>query len=184
MKTKVTKPHKKNWKAYCETAFNNCKGSLYNWGKPDYFRPITRTFYINVFDCAGANHTGLISKDAIDSPKDRTLDHCLSPQFIGRMIMDNPEKFLNDYETFENLFWLACSTITVTKKENTALSLLTINDGYEYKVSVPTNLKYNHLGIQLYMKVGNRWRDSAPVESNIIDAPEELLEYEKNFLIL
>jgi hypothetical protein len=180
----TTKPPKKNWEAYCETAFNNMNGNLKNWGKADYYRPITRTFYINVFDCAGVNHTGFISKNAIDYPKDRTLDHCLSPQFVGRMIMDNPEKFLSDYELFKNLFWLACSTVTVTKKENTSLSMLTENNGYDYKVYVPTNLKYNHLGIELYEKNGTRWKDSKPKNSNILDVPEQLLEYETQFLVV
>ena len=45
-------------------------------------------------------------------------DHCLSPQFIGRMIMDNQEKYLSDYETFEEIFWYKCRTIIVTQREN------------------------------------------------------------------
>ena len=180
----MTKKYKKNWEAYCETAFNNLKGSLHNWGKEDYYRPITRTFYINVFDCAGVNHTGFISESAINNPKERTHDHCLSPQFIGRMVMDNPDKFLNDYESFKNLFWIACSTITVTKEENTSLSNLTENDGYDYKVKVPTNLKYEHLEIKLRKRIGARWADSVPMNTSIIDVPKELLDYETQFLIV
>jgi hypothetical protein len=184
MKTnKVIKKHKKNWEAYCETAYNNMKSNIHNWGKTDYFRPITRTFYINVFDCAKINHLGLISENALNNPLERTDDHCLSPQFIGRMIADNPDIYLEDYEKFKNMFWLGCSTITVTKKENTALSLLTDNNGYDYKVYVPTNLKYNHLDIKLYKRYGTKWKDSAPLESNIIDTPIELLDYEKLFLV-
>lgn len=190
MKTKImktetvsVKKHKKNWEAYCQTSFNNMRSNIENWGKPDYFRPITRTFYINVFDCASVNHLGLISEQALLNPTERTHDHCLSPQFIGRMVMDNPEIYLNDYDNFKRIFWLGCSTITVTKKENTALSLLTDNDGYDYKVYVPTNLKYNHLNINLFTRVGSLWKNSVPAESNIIDTPQELLEYEKNFLV-
>ena len=115
----MSKKPKKNWEAYCETAFNNLRSNVKNWGKEDYYRPITRTFYINVFDCAGINHLGFISENAINNRKQQTLDHCLSPQFIGRMVMDNPDKFLSDLGTFKDLFWRACSTITVTKKENT-----------------------------------------------------------------
>ena len=99
------------------------------------------------------------------------------------MIMDNPEIYLENYENFKKMFWLGCSTITVTKKENTSLSLLTDNDGYDYKVYVPTNLKYNHLNIKLYSRVGSFWKNSVPTETNIIDTPTELLEYEKNFLV-
>ena len=78
---------------------------------------------------------------------------------------------------------MGCSTITVTKKENTALSSLTVNNGYDYKVHVPTNLKYNHLNIKLYERVGSLWKNSTPIESNIIDVPQELLNYEKAFLV-
>ena len=181
----MSKKHKKNWEAYCETAFNNLRSNVNNWGKEDYYRPITRTFYINVFDCAGINHTGFISENAINNPSERTHDHCLSPQFIGRMVMDNPDKFLCDLETFKELFWRACSTITVTKKENTLLSQLTENDGYTYKVHVPTHLKYNHLGIKLCDRLDNTyWKDSVQMDSNIIDVPEELLEYETQFLVV
>jgi hypothetical protein len=82
------------------------------------------------------------------------------------------------------MFWRACSTITVTKKENTLLSQLTENDGYTYKVHVPTHLKYNHLGIKLYNRVGAKWKESVQMDSNIIDVPEELLEYETQFLVV
>lgn len=172
----------KNWKSYCKVSYNALRASVDDWGDPDFFRPITRIYYINVFDCATVNHLGLISEEAINNPKERTFDHCLSPQFIGRMIMDNPEKYLEDYDIFENLFWLACSTITVTKRENKELSMLTENNGIDYKVYVPTHLKYRHLGIKLYQKNGIKWSDSVEYDTNIIPAPSDLLEYEKNFL--
>ena len=173
----------KNWKAYCQTTFNSLVANVDNWGDPDFFRPITRLFYIGVFDCAQVNHLGLISEQAKDNPKKRTHDHCLSPQFIGRMIMDNPDKYLSDYDVFENLFWLSCSTITVTKDENKQLSMLTENNGTDYIVHVPTNLKYQHLGIKLYQKNGPRWIDAVEYDDNIIPAPVDLLEYEKRFLV-
>lgn len=173
----------KNWRSYCRTAFESLKAMRGHWGDPDFYRPITRIFYINVFDCAQVNHLGLISEKALNNKNERTHDHCLSPQFIGRMIMDNPDTYLNDYELFEQLFWLACSTITVTKEENKQLSLLTDNDGMDYKVFVPTNLKYKHLGIKLYRKNGARWDDSMPCDDNLIPAPQDLLSYEKNFLV-
>tara|TARA_B100000900_G_C20188139_1_gene556727 strand:- start:50 stop:586 length:537 start_codon:yes stop_codon:yes gene_type:complete len=172
----------KNWKAYCKTAFNALSASVEDWGDPDFFRPITRIYYINVFDCATVNHLGLMSEEALLNPKERTQDHCLSPQFIGRMIMDNPDKYLQDYYIFESLFWTACSTITVTKKENKSLSMLTENNGIEYKVFVPTNLKYKHLSINLLQKTGPRWNNAIKYDDNTIPAPADLLEYEKNFL--
>ena len=95
--------------------------------------------------------------------------------------MDNADVYLKDYTIFENLFWLSCSTITVTKRENKELSMLTENDGIDYKVYVPTNLKYKHLGIKLYRKNGSRWKDSVECENNIIPAPLDLLNYVNKF---
>lgn len=174
---------KRNWKAYCKVAFSALKANVEFWGDPDFYRPISRIFYINVFDSGSVNHLGLISESAMNNLDEKTTDHCLSPQFIGRMIMDNPDKYLEDYDLFENLFWLACSTITVTKSENKQLSLLTNNDGIDYKVYVPTNLKYKHLDIQLYRKNGSRWKNSEKCDDNMIPAPQDLLNYEKQFLV-
>lgn len=172
----------KNWKAYCQVSFNALNSNVDNWGDPDFFRPITRSFYEQVFS-SGYKHSGLISENALNNPSERTHDHCLSPQFICRMIMDNPEIYLSDYDIFENLFDLARTTICITKDENKALSLLTENDGIEYKVLVPTHLKYQHLGIKLYQKTGSYWKDSVEYKDNIIPAPVDLLEYEKRFLV-
>jgi hypothetical protein len=174
----------KNWKAYSQTTFNSLQANIENWKDPDFFRPITRMYYMGVQSCGdGINHLGLISEEAIDQPDERTRDHCFSPQFIGRMIMDNSDKYLSDYDVFENLFWLSCSTITVSKKENRQLSLLTENRGGNYLVHVPTNLKYQHLGIKLYEKNGPKWTDVVECDDNIIPAPTDLLEYEKKFLV-
>lgn len=179
----------KDWKSYCETTFNSLRSNIHNWGKfkPQYSRPITRIYYYGVFDCGIPNPTGLISESAYQNKLngEKTVhDHCLSPQFIGRMILDNPEKYLTDYEVFEKLFWKSCSTIVVTAEENIQLSALTENDGDEYTVKVPTNLKYKHLGINLYKRPEGavRWKNAVPIETNIIETPEELLEYEKLFL--
>ena len=173
---------KKNWKAYCKVAYNALQSNLEFWGDPEFFRPITRSFYEQVFS-SGYKHSGMISEDAMYNPEKRTHDHYLSPQFICRMIMDNPERYLNDYDTFEMLFLLARTTICVTKRENKELSLLTFNNGIDYRVMVPTNLKYKHLGIKLYERIGKNWIDSQEVEDNTIPVPSDLLEYEKNFLV-
>jgi hypothetical protein len=65
------------------------------------------------------------------------------------------------------------------------LAVLTAPDKDDYKVLVPTNLKYNHLGIKLYQRQEGkvRWKDSYPVDTNILDIPEDLLEYEKRYLV-
>ena len=60
----------KNWRAYCQTTFNSLQANIDNWGKPDFFRPITRIYYIGVFDCGQVNHLGLISEAAKNNPND------------------------------------------------------------------------------------------------------------------
>lgn len=179
---------KKNWRAYCTTAFNSLRANIKEWSSPEYYRPITRIYYINVFDCGLSNFTGLVSESALQNKlngRKVVYDHCLSPQFIGRMIMDNPDKYLEDYKIFEDIFWESCRTVMVTQEENFALSSLTENNGIDYKIHVPTNKKYNHLGIHLYFRPNKngRWSETVPLDTNIIDTPKELLEYEKKFLV-
>ena len=123
---------KKDWKYYCETTYNALKANVHNWGKPEFARPITRIYYIGVFDCGNPNPSGLISESALDNKENKkkvVLDHCLSPQFIGRMILDNPDTYLSDFNRFKNVFWYSTRTIVVTQKENESLSELTENDG-------------------------------------------------------
>ena len=75
----------------------------------------------------------------------------------------------------------------VTADENIRLSKLTENDGSDYRVHVPTNRKYNHLGINLYVrpeKVGN-WKKADVSSASEIDMhfPPDLIEYEKDYLV-
>ena len=99
--------------------------------------------------------------------------------------MSNQEKYLGDYEEFKKIFLVCTQQIVVTKKENESLSFLTAPDKEDYKVLVPTNLKYNHLDINLYKRQEGkvRWKNSDPVDSNILEIPEDLLEYEKRYLV-
>jgi hypothetical protein len=101
------------------------------------------------------------------------------------MILDNPDVYLSSLDKFQEIFLLSCQTIVVTAEENLELSYLTSNDGDTYEVKVPTHLKYNHLGIKLYKRPENavRWNKSVPIDSNILDVPNELKEYEKHFLV-
>lgn len=180
---------RKDWKTYCETSFNSLNGNLHNWGKPNFYRPISRIYYINVFDCGLSNFTGFASEDALKNKingKKVVYDHCLSPQFIARMIMDNPHKYLSKYSVFEEIFWESCKTVMVTQKENMSLSALTENNGQDYLIYVPTDQKYNYLGINLWHRPTKKgkWADAVPLETNIIETPKDLLEYETQFLVL
>lgn len=176
------------WQEYCETTFNSLRANVHNWGRPEFSRPITRIYYIGVFDCGTPNHTGFISEAAYHNKLNRKKtvhDHYLSPQFVGRMILDNPDIYLQDFEVFRDIFWKSCATVVVTAEENIQLSLLTTNDGNDYTVSVPTDQKYAHLGINLYRRPDNKhqWNNAQPVSGNSLYFPEHLIEYEKEFLV-
>ena len=75
--------------------------------------------------------------------------------------------------------------IKVTKKENKQLSQFTINKrGQPYQVLVPTDKKYERLGIELYKRPDGktRWNTSQPTQDRV-NYLQELLEYEKNFIV-
>jgi hypothetical protein len=179
------------WEVYAEGTFNNMRGNIHNWNRSfDDKRKISRDFYYGVFDAGNPNPLGLISELALENQLTKkyrlnTWDHYHSPQFVGRMIAENYEKYLEDYGAFKKIFLVCTQQICVTKKENENLSFLTAPDKEDYKVLVPTNLKYNHLGIKLYQREEGkvRWKHSYPVDTNILDIPEDLLEYEKRYLI-
>ena len=64
---------------------------------------------------------------------------------------------------FEEIFVKSCTKIKVTKKENKQLSQFTINKrGQPYQVLVPTDKKYERLGIELYNRPDGttRWNTS------------------------
>ena len=82
---------------YCKATFNALKSNLELWdpNDPDVVRIITRQYYEGVFSCQYGD-TGLISEEALNNPSERTDDHCFSPQFVGRFVMDNADVYLTD----------------------------------------------------------------------------------------
>jgi len=172
------------WTTYSKFAFNALRSNIDLYpNDSNAKRAAGRIFYDLIFS-SGTVKTGLISETALKLKK-RCEDHYLSPQFVCRMICENPELYLEDYTIFENLFFQCRRTICVTSQENTDLSKLTENRGGDFKIYVPTNLKYEHLGIKLFERQGNRWKDSAKLENSILDnyVPSDLLEFEKQFLV-
>ncbi len=177
----------------CKKCFNNLNANLHEWGNGDHVwdRSITRDYYQPVFDCGNPFPTNLISKDALAAWYNREetcTDHCFSPQFMGRYVMDNAEPYLKDYEgKFKPLFRIALTTIQVTARENTLLRTLTKHRNGIFKIKEPSHMKYNHLGIQLYKKEDKEGWDKARPTSNILNElihlPEEFIEYEKKFLV-
>jgi hypothetical protein len=158
------------------------KGVLPFWGTANQYkqRSMTRLLYDQVF-CAGEpNKTGYISSAAMSAKRKgnkTTKDHCLSPQFVARMVYDNPDVWLTDVEKFKSLFYMCCQTIEITPEENIKLSKLTENRDGEFVIHVPTHRKYDHLGIVLF-------HPEKGVVSNVFEdlVPMELIEYEEDYL--
>lgn len=181
-----------NWEVCCEGTFNNMKANAHNWNRSfNDRRKISRDFYYGVFDSRNPFPTDLISEQALVNQLEgranlNTWDHYHCPQFVGRMVMENQEKYLENYELFKSIFLVCTQQIRVTKRENDQLSALTDPDREGYKILMPTNMKYHHIGIKLYRRPEGkkRWKDSYPIETNILDIPQDLLEYEKKYLHL
>ena len=174
---------KKDWRNYAEVSYNALKSNIEAWknGNKDFIRCISRIYYINVFDTGVFNYTGLVSEQALSFPKESTYDHCFRPQLIGRMIMDNPEKYLSDYETFEKLFFLSCMVVKVTKDENRLLSLQTDNRSKEYKILTPTNRLYETVGIELYKDIGKNHYLHVGFDISLNCSEEDMEEYQELF---
>lgn len=181
-----------NWEVCCEGTFNNMRSNADKWNKSfNWRRKISRDFYYGVFDARNPFPTDLISEQALKNQLEKkanlnTWDHYHCPQFVGRMIMENQDRYLKDYELFKSIFLVCTQQIRVTKKENDQLSALTDPDREGYKILMPTHLKYQHLGIKLYKREEgkSRWIHSYPIETNVLDIPEDLVEYEKKYLFM
>lgn len=170
------------WQDFAEICFYAMKGVLPFWETANQYkqRSMTRLLYDQVF-CAGEpNKTGYISSAAMSAKRKgnkTTKDHCLSPQFVARMVYDNPDVWLTDVEKFKSLFYMCCQTIEITPEENIKLSKLTENRDGEFVIHVPTHRKYDHLGIILF-------HPDKGVVSDVFEdlVPMELIEYEKDYL--
>ena len=151
----------------------------------DVARAITRPWYDLVHSCS--TPTGLITQGAYDMKMRKglpTKDHCFRPQFVYRYMLDTRGRF-EDYEVFRAWFIMCTSTILVTGKENDNLSLGgTNNRGDEYEIVASTDWQYIFAGLELYEYSNEtRWNKKTltPV-SNLIEAPQDLLDYERQFI--
>ena len=191
--SKLQAKQKYRVETYCRIAFNSLKANVDEWfmrrNCKDTVRAITHSFYNTVHSLSVPS--GLISVEAVEKKKQEPewalcKDHCYSPQFIGRMIMDNSDKYLNNYDLYRKLFIMACTTIIVTPEENRSLSFLTSNRDNDFKIYAHTDRKYQHLNIQLLEKAqGAKWyMKHMKSSSNYIETPKELIEYETQFLVV
>ena len=171
------------WEDFALIAFHAMKGVLPFWKNANSHqqRAMTRLLYDQVF-CAGEpNKTGYISVAAMSAKRKgnkTTKDHCMSPQFVARMVYDNADVWLTDLDKFKTLFLMCCQTIEVTPDENNKLSQLTENKDGQFVIHVATHLKYDHLGIVLFHPEKGAVRD---VFEDLI--PSELIDYESNYLV-
>lgn len=157
-----------------------------NRNDKDIVRAITRPFYDLVHACSIP--TGLITKTAFEKLQNNkkfiaTKDHCFRPQNVYHYMLDNRESFC-EFSTFRKWYVMCCSTILVVGKENDRLSLDGIdNRRGSYIIKVPTDQQYIRAGLDLYSYgLQREWKDrSLTPESNLIVAPQELIEYEKKF---
>jgi len=154
----------------------------------DVVRSISRPFYDLVHACSIP--TGLITEKAFKKKVTTsgfvlTKDHPFRPQFVNHYMWDNPEKFY-DFSVFREWFIMCCSTIFVLSKENNQLSFGgTKNDGECYSIMSSTDQQYVRANLNLYFySDDHQWKNKTlTLASNVIDAPIELLEYEKRYLI-
>jgi len=171
------------WEEFAKITFHAMRGVLPFWKDANQFtqRSMTRILYDQVF-CAGEpNKTGYISVAAMSAKRKgnkTTKDHCMSPQFVARMVYDNADVWLTDLDKFKTLFLMCCQTIEVTPDENNKLSQLTENKDGQFVIHVATHLKYDHLGIALFHPKKGAVRD---VFEDLI--PSELIDYESNYLV-
>ena len=181
----------KNPEEYCRTAFNSMKANLYRWGKPETdLRSLTRIYYVNVHD-SGYDPLNYISEEAIPyrlnlQTKKITSDHYTRPQMQSRLIYNNPDKYLSDYDIFKKLFFDARKTVITTKDENDRASKDTNNNGILYSIKHLSNEVYDSLGIKMYeFSDHHYWKDKEfkLVSNDVLPFNAEVLESEKQFLI-
>ena len=165
---------------FANVSYKAMKGVFPLWkdASSHTIRGMTRLLYDPVFCCGAVNQTGLTSVSALMEKTKPTLDHCLSPQFVARMVYDNPDVWLTDFEKFKELFHACCQTILITSKQNYALSNLTKNLNGEFFVEVATHEKYKHLNIKLFHE------QEGYVEDVFYDklVPIELTKYELKYI--
>ena len=154
-------------------AYTTLRANRDNWTMPEFQSTIGQVFYSLVSSIK--NHTNIMSKNVFNSDDDKNdHDHCFSPYFIIRYIMNNADEYLEDFEAFSNIIDLTTKTIEVTKEENKALRKQTKNVGGNVYLKQSLLDKYKDANIQL---IGPHGEIDFP-----FTLPESLLEYEKRHI--
>jgi hypothetical protein len=184
---------------YCEMAYSAIRKWMHKWGDPKWNRPLTRSFYDNVFHATN-QHTGFITKGSVEAriaynlnPKFKKngkkigyqpcYDHYLSPQFVAVMVLSNPDIYLDCIESFAKIFELSSSVVETTNPENTAMRKFTSSKKGVHQIKVPSDEKYDRAGIALCKRPkGVTKLAKAVITEKKLFYPKELLEFEKKYL--
>ena len=184
---------------YCEMAYSAIRKWMHKWGDPKWNRPLTRSFYDNVFHATN-QRTGFVTKGSVEAriaynlnPKFKKngekkayqpcYDHYLSPQFVAVMVLSNPDIYLDCIESFTKIFELSTSVVETTTKENTAMRGFTKSKKGVHQITVPSDEKYDRAGITLCKRPkGVTELAKAVITEEKLFYPKELLEFEKNYL--
>ena len=157
-----------------ETVFEVLNSCIHLWKKGFDDRLITRIFYVAVINI----HSGYSSPNAMSGEWETTEDHVFTPQFIARYLLDNANKYLNDFVLFRELFIWSSTVITVTKVENNLLKGQTKNKDDVFSITCLMNEKYKKVGIDKLYKESVGYVEGFPLE-----IWPGILEYEKQYLV-
>jgi hypothetical protein len=147
---------------------------------PDYDKSSVHRLYYDSIQRHRHRFTGYVSKNAMKKNANTTYDHFSMPQWIARLILDNDDVYLSDFEKFNDIFKFSLQTIKVTKEENKKLSsqtpVIKKIDGIKTFIEISIKDKYDKAGIML-------WSDKEGyVDKFPIPIPQEILDYEEQFL--
>jgi hypothetical protein len=184
---------------YAVSTYNMLVSNLENWQvNPNCFnmgRSITHSSYDSVH--SNSIFTGYISEEAVkkkreDSKYSLTKEHCFTPQFMIKMVLDNHEKYLADPNKFFELYYECCQTREVTNEENIKLSQCVktgkVVNGKKYnnvQILTPLSQRYNYCGIKILKRENGRgWYNKDMIEVDAtLKTPEGYDEYESQFLV-
>jgi hypothetical protein len=158
--------------------------SLWPTSSPKVKRFFSRMYYIWVFG-ETAISTNLMSESLWCREEDEEgnlikscPDHVFIPQFCGYMILDNPEIFLEDEDTFWEMYHWNRYVIKVTSKENKKLSQYSWGRDNLVKCSIYE--RYEKANISLALDGHGVLKDQ---KNCFPKPPKRFLEVEKKYIV-
>ena len=114
------------WESFANVAYHAMRGAspLWEYSDSDTKISMTRLFYDQIFSSGNPYKTGYISSSALNAKRERKKtcnEHCLSPQFVARMIYDNPDVWLSDFEKFKDKIISKFNFVIIDRIPNTEI---------------------------------------------------------------